>query len=94
METVRESAIIRLKPELMARAKRQAKANHLSFNAFVEKTLEQTVTPEWPVLPPDYKVSDEIRSYQCIGKDWRPSQEDLQSDIKLKRIWEKYGYED
>lgn len=94
METVRESAIIRLKSELMARAKRQAKANHLSFNAFVEKALEQTVTPEWPVLPPDYKVSDEIRSFQCIGKDWRPSQEDLQSDIKLKRIWEKYGYED
>lgn len=43
---------------------------------------------EWR-LPLDYKVSEEIRSFQCIDKDWRPSQEELESDSKLKRIWEK-----
>ena len=26
---------------------------------------------EWK-LPLDYKVSEEIRSFQCIDKDWRP----------------------
>lgn len=28
---------------------------------------------EWK-LPLDYKVSEEIRSFQCIDKDWRSSQ--------------------
>ena len=41
-------------------------------------------------LPPNYKVSEEIQSFQCIDKDWRPSQEELESDPKLKRIWEKH----
>lgn len=54
----------------------------------VEKEIR--LEPEWPVLPLDYKVSEEIRSFQCIDKDWRPSQEELESDPKLKRIWEKH----
>lgn len=85
METVRESAIIRLRPELMAQAKRQAKAEHLSFNAFVEKTLEHVVEPEWPVLPPDYKVSQEILDFAI--KDWKePTKEELDADPRLAHI--------
>ena len=41
-------------------------------------------------LSPNYKVSEEIQSFQCFDKDWRPSQEELESDPKLKRIWEKH----
>lgn len=85
METVRESALIRLRPDLMARAKRQAKQEHLSFNAFVEKTLEKVVEPEWPVLPPDFKVSDEILSFQIKG--WvEPTKEELEVDPRLAHI--------
>ena len=93
METVRESALIRLKPELMARAKRQAKVLHISFNAFVEKTLERAVEPEWPVLPPDFKVSDEILSFRI--KDWKePTKEELEADPRLAHIWEELSDED
>lgn len=93
METVRESALIRLRPELMARAKRQAKAQHISFNAFVEKTLERAVEPEWPVLPPDYKVSEEVLSFQI--KNWKePTKEELEADPRLAHIWEELSDED
>jgi hypothetical protein len=94
METVRESALIRLKPELMARAKRQAKAAHLSFNAFVEKTLESAVEPEWPVLPLNFTVSDDILQLQCVPSQWKPSEEELASDPRLAHIWEECGHED
>ncbi len=91
METVRESALIRLRPDLMARAKRQAKQEHLSFNAFVEKTLEKVVEPEWPVRP--QKISDEILGMACIPADWRPTQEELDADPRLAHIWEEMSYE-
>ena len=94
MEAVRESAIIRLRPDLMARAKRQAKAEHLSFNAFVERTLEHAVEPEWPVLPPDYKISDEILGFACIPASWKPTTEELEADPRLAHIWEECCYED
>ena len=84
METVRESALIRLRPELMARAKRQAKTEHLSFNAFVEKTLERAIEPEWPTLPADYKISDEI--LRMNGRVPMPSEERKQADSRLKHI--------
>jgi len=71
----------------MARAKRQAKAAHMSFNAYVEKTIAQAVEPEWPVLPPDFKVSDEILNMAFIKKDWHPSQEELSADPRLAHIW-------
>lgn len=93
METIRESALIRLRPELMARAKRQAKAAHMSFNAFVEKTLESAVEPEWPLLPPDYAVSEEIKNLTCIRQDWKPTQEELEADPRLAHIWEEMNYE-
>ena len=92
MVTVRESALIRLRPELMARLKRQAKAEHISFNAFVERMLDHAVEPEWPVLPPDFKVSDEILSFAI--KDFKyPTKEELEADPRLAHIWEECGYE-
>lgn len=93
MDPARQSVLIRLRPELMARAKRQARMEHLSFNAFVEKTLEKAVELEWPVIPPDYKVSEEIRSLTCIPGNWRPTQEQLDADPRLAHIWEEMGDE-
>ncbi|MBQ7709387.1 MAG: toxin-antitoxin system HicB family antitoxin [Bacteroidales bacterium] len=94
METPRESALIRLRPELMARAKRQAKAEHISFNAFVEKTIARAVEPEWPVLPKDFKVSEEILGMACVPAGWAPSKEELEADPRLAHIWGECSYED
>lgn len=90
METARVSSLIRLQPGLMERAKRRAKQENLSFNAYIERLLEQDSRLEWPTLPADFKVSEEILSFQIDG--WKePSKEELEADPKLAHI---LGYED
>lgn len=90
METARVSSLIRLQPGLMERAKRRAKQENLSFNAYIERLLEQDTRLEWPTLPADFKVSEEILGFQIDG--WKePSKEELEADPKLAHI---LGYED
>lgn len=90
METARVSSLIRLQPGLMERAKRRAKQENLSFNAYIERLLEQDSRLEWPTLPADFKVSEEILGFQIDG--WKePSKEELEADPKLSHI---LGYED
>lgn len=90
METSRVSSLIRLQPGLMERAKRRAKQENLSFNAYIERLLEQDTRLEWPTLPADFKVSEEILGFQIDG--WKePSKEELEADPKLAHI---LGYED
>lgn len=90
METARVSSLIRLQPGLMERAKRRAKQENLSFNAYIERLLEQDSRFEWPTLPADFKVSEEILGFQIDG--WKePSKEELEADPKLAHI---LGYED
>jgi hypothetical protein len=93
METERVSTIIRLRPGIMAQAKRRAKQKNISFNAYVEQVLDRESRVEWPVLPPDFKVSEEIKKMQCIPADWKPSKEELEADPRLAHIWEECGYE-
>jgi hypothetical protein len=89
METARVSSLIRLQPGLMEKAKRRAKQENLSFNAYIERLLEQDSRLEWPTLPADFKVSEEILSFQIDG--WKePSKEELEADPKLAHI---LGYE-
>ena len=90
METARVSSLIRLQPRLMERAKRRAKQENLSFNAYIERLLEQDTRLEWPTLPADFKVSEEILGFQIDS--WKePSKEELEADPKLAHI---LGYED
>lgn len=90
METARVSSLIRLQPGLMEKAKRRAKQENLSFNAYIERLLEQDSRLEWPTLPADFKVSEEILGFQIDG--WKePSKEELEADPKLAHI---LGYED
>lgn len=43
--------------------------------------------PEWPVLPPDFKVLEDIKMMQCIPADWEtPSKEELDKDPRLAHI--------
>ena len=90
METARVSSLIRLQPGLMEKAKRRAKQENLSFNAYIERLLEQDSRLDWPTLPADFKVSEEILGFQIDG--WKePSKEELEADPKLAHI---LGYED
>ena len=90
METSRVSSLIRLQPGLMERAKRRAKQENLSFNAYIERLLEQDSRLEWPTLPANFKVSEEILGFQIDG--WKePSKEELEADPRLAHI---LGYED
>lgn len=85
----RVQTIIRLRPELMARVKRASKRENRSVNSFIEHTLEKATGLEFPKLPKDFKVSDEILSLG--GTIAVPTQEMLDKDAKLAYLWEKYG---
>ena len=82
---------IRLSPELLERVKRHAKREHRSFNSFVENVLDRATEPVFPKLGPDFKVSDEIRSFQGSVKFKRPSQKEIDADPKLAYLVKKFG---
>ena len=48
---------------------------------------------DFPVLPQNYKVSDEIRGLRCIAYK-EPTARQLADDPKLAYLWEKYGREE
>jgi hypothetical protein len=73
----------------MARVKRASKRENRSVNSFIEHALEKATGLEFPKLPKDFKVSDEILSLGCTIAV--PTQEMLDKDAKLAYLWEKYG---
>ena len=85
----RVQTILRLRPELLARVKRASKRENRSVNSFIEHALEKATGLEFPKLPKDFKVSDEILSLG--GTIAVPTQEMLDKDAKLAYLWEKYG---
>lgn len=85
----RVQTIIRLRPELLARVKRASKRENRSVNSFIEHALEKATGLEFPKLPKDFKVSDEILSLG--GTIAVPTQEMLDKDAKLAYLWDKYG---
>lgn len=90
METARIQTVLRLKPELMEKIKRKARKEKRSFNSYVELLLEKEAGIEYPVLPDDFTVSEDIAAmgrFLCNAPD--PQQ--LESDPKLAYLWEKYG---
>lgn len=90
METARIQTVLRLPPELMERVKRNARKEKRSFNSYVEHLLDKATETEFPSLPPDFKVSEDILSLQCSESE-EPTAEMLADDPKLAYLWEKYG---
>ena len=92
METTRIQTVLRLPPELMERVRRSARKEKSSFNSYVERVLDQATAQAsaFPTLPPDFKVSAEIRD---LGRTKlkAPAAKELESDPKLAYLWEKYG---
>lgn len=92
METTRTQTVLRLPPELMERVKRSARKEKSSFNSYVERVLDQATAQAsaFPTLPPDFKVSDEVRGFGMFNLA-KPEAKDLEADPKLAYLWEKYG---
>jgi hypothetical protein len=80
----------RFPPELLVKMKRKAKSKNLSLNAYAEEIFKRDTRLDWPVLPADFKISEEIRSMHCIHFT-EPTAEELAADPKLAYLWEKYG---
>lgn len=88
--TNRIQAAIRLSPELYERVKRNARREHRSFNSYVENVLDKATELEFPKIPDDFKISEEIKAFgKCHFV--RPSQEELDADPKLAYLVEKFG---
>ena len=87
--TERIQTVIRLRPEIMARARRKAREEGRSFNSYVESLIDRHTALDFPVLPEDYSPSAAILNMAgCIVE---PSKEALAADPKLAYLWEKYG---
>ncbi len=85
----RVQTIVRLRPDLLARVKRAAKRENRSVNSFIEQTLDKATGLEFPKLPPDFEVSDEILGLACLELP-NPTQEELDNDPKYAYLYEKY----
>jgi hypothetical protein len=90
METARIQTVLRLRPEVMARVKRKARKMNCSFNSYVEQLLDRDTLMEFPRIPKDLPISEEVRALHCLRLE-EPSPEQLARDPKLAYLWEKYG---
>lgn len=86
METARVSILIRLRPEVMQRARKQAKKEKKSFNAYVENLLDRETRLDWAILPEDYQIDEEILRLSKSGIVHLPSQEEIDADPKLSHL--------
>ena len=87
MRTATEKRVqtaFRFRPSLIARIKREAGKQNLSVNSYVEKVLERETELDWPVLPPDFDISDELKAMQCSIA--MPSKEEIEADPRLAHI--------
>ena len=93
MSTIKSPSIqtaFRIPEELLARMKREAKKRGTSLNAFLIEVMDRETRVEWPHLPKDYKVSQEILNLKCVDKLREPTPEEFAEDPKLEYLWNKY----
>jgi len=99
METApRVQTAFRFPVDLLARAKRRASEKHQSLNRYLESLIERDTRLEFPHIPKNFKISEEIlslsRGIKCdpryLSKD---PQEQIRLDkqAKLEYLMEKYG---
>ena len=85
----RVQTIVRLRPDLMTRLKQVARRENRSVNSFIEHALEKAAGLDYPKLPADFKVSEEILNLACFDLP-RPTREELDNDPKYAYLYEKY----
>ena len=85
METIaRTQTIVRLRNDVLARAKYKSKQQGISFNAFVENLIVEATKPVIPKLPKDFKIDSEIEALS--GMIPAPTKEQLEADDRLAYI--------
>ena len=85
----RVQTAFRLPVSLLERLKRQAQREGRSLNSYVERILEEEVALDFPRLPKDYVISEEIKSMHCIELK-EPTPEEMEADPKLAYLWKKH----
>ena len=76
---------LRLDPILLERLKRKAKAEHKTFNGYVEGLLEKALEPVFPKLKrEDYQVPDWVDKLSVQGRKF--TKEELEADPRLAHI--------
>lgn len=76
----------RFSEDLLERIKWEAKRRGTSLNAYVADVLDRETRVEWPRLPKDYKVSQEILNLRCVTGWKEPTEEELKEDPRLAAI--------
>ena len=88
----RIQTVLRLPKHVYYRVKLYAEREGRSFNSYVEKILARETDMDWPTIPKDFEIPEEIlnlRPKKSVIK--RPTQEELDNDPKLAYLMEKYG---
>lgn len=80
----RTQTVIRLRSDILARARFKAKQNHVSLNAYLEQAIEAYVTPKIPSLSKDFTVDPAIERFSGIMPE--PTKEQLEADDRLAYI--------
>ena len=82
--TPRVQTAFRLPPDLLARVKYHARRENLSVNSYVERVLAQSVGLDYPPLPSEYEIPEElILSKGCLQE---PTMEEIRNDPRLAHI--------
>ena len=85
----RVQTAFRLTPELLTLIRRAAKKEKMSVNRLVERTLEREFKPDFPKIPSDFTIDDDILSLAVV-QEFRPfTKEELDADPKLAYLVEK-----
>lgn len=79
----------RLPVDLLDRLKQQAQREGRSLNNYVEHILDEELALEFPRLPSDYEISEEIKSMHCVELK-EPTPQELEADPKLAYLWNKH----
>lgn len=90
MQTVaKEQTAFRFDPSLISRMKFKAKSLNITVNAYVTKLIESDLQASMtlPKVTLPRKLDDDIAQFTKRG--FKPSEKDLISDERLRRIWER-----
>ena len=88
----RIQTVLRLPEDVYERVKLCARRENCSINAYLEALIERSTGFEWPKIPKDFKISDEILALVPKSGHHRMfTKEELDADPKLAYLAKKNG---
>lgn len=87
----RIQTVLRLPKHVYYRVKLYAEREGRSFNSYVEKILARETDMDWPTIPKDFEIPEEILNLvPKSGNHRKFTKEELENDPKLAYFAEKY----